>query len=230
MTGYVLGKRENREYIQKVIGANRGVVYAIRPGISEGQIPTGEVLTSLLNATARRYGVEARDLYSPAQIAEELVKEVMDSSFISCVQKGEYCARLAALGNAAKPAIAEGVVEAVAPAGIAEYRQRLVSATSMLLGILAAMMTVVYSFLEVIRSKRLDGKFLGDFDGKKWDQFAPVLATLLTMSATVLIYVLYRDLIRRRRDTAEMRILLEMQAERMKRMATVTPQHRANQE
>src|SRR6185312_1655389 len=76
----LLGKREDREYLQKTLIANREVIYAIRPGISEGHIPTYEVLTALINATARRYGVEPEDLYTPKTISEELVKEVMDSS------------------------------------------------------------------------------------------------------------------------------------------------------
>lgn len=87
LTGLVLRKKENREYLQKVIGANREVIYAVRPGISEGEIPSREVMNSLRNATARRYGVDPSDLYSGPEIAEELTKEVMDSSFISSSQK-----------------------------------------------------------------------------------------------------------------------------------------------
>jgi hypothetical protein len=203
VTGKILGRRENREYLQKVLGANREVVYAIRPGISEGQIPTAEVLTALLNATARRYGVEAADLYSAAQIAEELVKEVMDSSFISSGQKGEYCAKLATLGNTAKPEIVETAKEGAAPTAIAVYRQRLISSMSMLLGILTTTMTVMYSLMELIRSKKLESRLLTDDITKRWDLFIPVLATIVTLSVTVLIYIAYRDLLRRRRGPVE---------------------------
>ena len=91
-----LSKRENRKY-QKVIGANREVIYAIRPGIPEGQIPSREVVQALTNSTARRAGVSPSDLYKPNEIAEELIKEVMDSSFLPSAKKSEYCTQLAAL-------------------------------------------------------------------------------------------------------------------------------------
>jgi hypothetical protein len=43
LTSLVLGRRENREYLRKVNGANREIVYAIRPGMSESEMPTPEV-------------------------------------------------------------------------------------------------------------------------------------------------------------------------------------------
>ncbi len=198
-SGYLLGRRENREYLQKVIGANREIVYAIRPGISEGQIPSAEVLTSLVNATARRYSVEASDLYSPTQISEELVKEVMDSSFISSVQKKEYCGRLAELGNAMKQEEPDAAKEAT-PKTIVEYRQRFVSTISMLMGVLTATVTLMYTFLEFIRKKDAIVS-----DGKQFDSFIPLIIAMVSMISVTLVMVLYRDFIRRkdRDDPAE---------------------------
>jgi hypothetical protein len=198
VTGRILGKRENREYLQKVIGANREVVYAIRPGISEGQIPTAEVLASPINATARRYDVEPSDLYTPTQIAEELVKEVMDSSFISSAQKSEYCTRLATLGVAASKEVSETAREPERRS-IAEYRQRLISSVGVLLGILTATMTLGYSVLDTVRSKKFE-TFVGD---KNLGLFLPVLAAAATMTITLVLLVLYRDLVRRRRATED---------------------------
>ena len=82
ITRYLFSKKDNKEYAQKVSTVNREVVYALRPGISEGHIPDNEVLASLINATARRYKVERGDVYQAKQIAEELIKDIMDSSFI----------------------------------------------------------------------------------------------------------------------------------------------------
>ncbi|MBU5617477.1 hypothetical protein KPY62_10315 [Psychrobacter sp. TAE2020] len=91
---YIFSKRDNREYTQKVEAANREVIYALRPGISDGKIPIGEVLDALLNATSRRYKVSKDDIFKPKQIAEELIKEIMDSSFISSDTKQGYCETL----------------------------------------------------------------------------------------------------------------------------------------
>jgi len=202
VTGIILGKRENREYLQKVIGANREVVYAIRPGISEGQIPTAEVLTSLLNATARRYAVEPSDLYTATQIAEELVKEVVDSSFISSVQKSQYCTQLATLGMTARREAPETATEPE-HRSIAEYRQRLISSVGVLLGILTATMTVAFSALGILHPKSLDivtsDKTLQQF----LPVFLPVFATGATMAVALAVFVSYRDIVRRRREAED---------------------------
>ena len=141
LTGLVLGKRENREYLQKVNGANRDIVYALRPGISEGTIPTAGVLSSLISATARRYGVETSDIYNPVQIGEELVKEVMDSSFISSAQKAEYCERLATLGGSSRNAINEPE-KTIEPRSVAEYSQRSISLVSTMVGVMTTGLAV----------------------------------------------------------------------------------------
>ena len=156
LTGLVLGKRENREYLQKVNGANREVVYAVRPGISEGEIPSSAVLSALRNATARRFGVEATSLYSASEIAEELTKEVMDSSFISSAQKQEYCQRLSALVQAAPDSVPEETLDVgVRRVVTAEYRERLISTMGSLLGVLTVTITAMMSLLELVRSKNL---------------------------------------------------------------------------
>ncbi len=82
---------------------NRDVIYAIRPGISEGQIPTKEVLTALVHATARRFGITPSDMYGSHEIVEELIKEVMDSSFLPSARKAEYCHELMPLQVPAPP-------------------------------------------------------------------------------------------------------------------------------
>lgn len=94
---YIFSKRDNREYTQKVEAANREVIYALRPGISDGKIPTEDILDALLNATSRRYRVSKEDIFKPKQLAEELIKEIMDSSFITSDTKQKYCEALAHL-------------------------------------------------------------------------------------------------------------------------------------
>jgi hypothetical protein len=92
---FLLTKRRRHEFLQLVMLANREVMHAIRPGIAEGHIAGGNVLQAMANATARKYGLERRDLFTTAELADELVKEVMDSSFLSSAQKADYCSKLA---------------------------------------------------------------------------------------------------------------------------------------
>jgi hypothetical protein len=93
----IFSRRDSREYAQKVASVNREVTYSLRPGIAEGNVPTAAVLSALIAATSRKYGVSESDVFSVHQISEELMKEVMDSSFISSITKQEYCNNLLAL-------------------------------------------------------------------------------------------------------------------------------------
>lgn len=157
----ILSRRDQREYNQKVLSANREAIYAVRLGISEGHIPDATVVEALIEATSRKYGVDSGDLYEPSEIAQELIKEVMDSSFISSSTKEEYCGKLSSLF---KPSIPEKVVELKKvsnerilrdSSSIEDYRSRMVWMMSMMMGILVAMMTVVLAFTKtgVIENK-----------------------------------------------------------------------------
>ena len=48
VTRYIFSKKDDKEYVQKLATVNKEVVYALRPGISEGHIPDEEVLSSLI--------------------------------------------------------------------------------------------------------------------------------------------------------------------------------------
>ncbi len=103
LTRYIFTKRDNREYYRKLDLVNKEVLYALRPGISEGAMPNESVLESLIIATSRKYKVNSKDVFQPKQIAEELIKEIMDSSFISFEAKSQYCSSLSHLVEDVRP-------------------------------------------------------------------------------------------------------------------------------
>lgn len=191
----LFSRRDNREYAQKLLSANHEVLYAIRPGVSEGLVPNQAVIEALVESTARKYGVDVTDLYSPKQIAQELMKEVMDSSFISAKLKEQYCSQLSPL-IAPPPVVALTIgprVEARRSAGVEEYRRRMVTLVSAMMGLLTAMMTLVYALSR-------DGLFstLGRSDSLFGDALVPTFLALLTaLMATVAMDVARR---RPRRD------------------------------
>jgi hypothetical protein len=192
----LLGKREDREYLQKTLIANREVIYAIRPGISEGHIPTYEVLTALINATARRYGVEPEDLYTPKTISEELVKEVMDSSFLSSSQKTEYCNRLADLSNVTPPNKTPQSSNESRPTELLLYRSRIIQTTSRYLGFLTSVLAVTFSVAELSRS-RISANIPNDLETKIGYLLPAAMAVVIVAVTTLAVYV-YRELVRRR--------------------------------
>jgi len=102
ITRYFFSKKDNKEYFQKISAANREVLYAVRPGISEGEVPNSTILEHLIAATARKYGIEQNAMLTESEIASELIKEVMDSAFISANRKIEFCNKLSLLSESDK--------------------------------------------------------------------------------------------------------------------------------
>lgn len=151
-----ISKRKRREYIQNVSMANREIIYAIRPGIAEGNVPTLDVLEALAAATARSYGLRRNELFSTKEVGEELIKEVMDSSFLSSTQKAQYCAQLAPLQNVRSQGNDKSTDALRDRRGDRQRKESLF--TSALLGIVSTLLALIYSFSQFSNSV---SKFLG---------------------------------------------------------------------
>lgn len=90
ITDRIFSKRENKEYIQKLKIANNELLYNVRPLVVEEHKPTIEILNSIINATARKYGVKKEDLYNKEDLADELIKEIVGNPFLTSENKLQY--------------------------------------------------------------------------------------------------------------------------------------------
>lgn len=84
---------------QKIYSANREIMHALMPGVSEKEIPEKFVLESMISATARKYDLNIDSLYGIDEISEDLIKEVMDSTFVSSESKKEICLSIEKMMN-----------------------------------------------------------------------------------------------------------------------------------
>ena len=146
ITRKIFSKRDNREYFQKVHAANQEVLYAIRPGISEEKIPTIEVIKHLISATARKYSIESSSMLTLSEISSELIKEVMDSSFISAQTKQDFCERLSALTDQVLASNTKSLSVKSEAEISSRYRRQLV-------GVMAAMTGVMTSIAAFVSFK-----------------------------------------------------------------------------
>lgn len=101
ITRWLFSDKSRKEYLREVTIANREVLVSVRQGIPEGVPLDGGIVKTLTLATARKFNVRDDDMFSNEQIAEELIKEVMDSSFISAETKRNYCLMISELKDAA---------------------------------------------------------------------------------------------------------------------------------
>ncbi|SMP82708.1 hypothetical protein SAMN06295888_1563 [Desulfonatronum zhilinae] len=194
----LFSRRDRREYAQKLASANREVIYALRPGLSEGHVPDSRVVESLISATARKYAVEAKDMYGARQVGEELIKEIMDSSFISASTKQEYCNQLESLrpATARRDEQGELVVERT-PTGrteLEQYRARMVSMTSAMMGIVTMLMTVMLVFSDFFKGSVFDSK------PDSVTFLLPMVAALMATVMAAAFMMLRNDARRRMRD------------------------------
>ena len=185
----LFSKRDNREYAQKVAAVNREVIYSVRPGISEGNIPGVEVLNALVASTCRKYAVAVNDAFTVDQISEELVKEVMDSSFISSATKQDYCARLLAMQTPLPPAPEErvAVFKKASVESIENLRSKMLTQMSAITGVMVATLTL---FLTVFKDR-----FDSPLSGPIKELSLPLL--VLAASAVAMMAVLLATMVMR---------------------------------
>ena len=139
----IFSRRDSKEYAQKLSLANHEVLYAVRPGVSEGVIPTNIVLKSLISATARKYSVDEKDMHDLDDISSELIKEVMDSSFISASAKNDFCEKLTKIKEEA-PLIEKAEFEKEFEM-YTRYRKQMVSLLSGTVAILTGLAAMLLS-------------------------------------------------------------------------------------
>lgn len=191
ITSWFFSNQSKRELNRKLALANQEVVLAVRQGVPEARVPTTAVLEALIKATARRHGVPPEELYGPSEVAQDLIKEVMDSSFISAETKEAYCQQLSELD---KPEDAEPKTEA-------EREQRRYSSwrslQTMALSITLALTTAVMSIALVFVTER-EPRTSWSGDSFTISVLFPVLATAIGVVLSFLVLTLER--MRRRRS------------------------------
>lgn len=140
ITRFLFSRKDNREYSQKVITANQEILYAIRPGISEGIIPNKQILGALISATAIKYSVAKENLYTIDIFADTLIKEVMDSSFIAASQKEEFCKKLSQLRLTSDQP--QKNIQTTVSTELSSYRSKMIALTSIMMGFMTATITL----------------------------------------------------------------------------------------
>ena len=184
----ILSRKDRGEYVQKLQSANREIVYALRPGISEGLVPERRVVVALINATARKFAIHRGDLHGPDEIREELTKEIMDSSFISAKTKQEYYNQLIALAESpidrevASIIHKETILESKSL--LAEYRSKMTSMMSIILGTMTAFMTMALVLSQ--------GLISGDYEVIT-SLFLPTIVALSTILLMASMMMLRRE-------------------------------------
>ena len=95
-------KMRRTAYFERVGEANIAVLIAIRAFVADNGLPDKKFLMGMINSNARKYNVEAEDMYAPYAFCEEVVKEMMEDVFVSGDDKRRYSMELMRLMEADK--------------------------------------------------------------------------------------------------------------------------------
>ena len=193
---HLFSGREQRGYQQTLAIADNEILYAIRPAIAEKIIPSNAMLDALFSATARKYGVDSRDLLPKAGFANELIKEVIDDAFLSSQQKVEFCELLAEMKRPETGASPKRGVEVVTVSRRADA-----SDPSGILGLttaLTAFMMTVFFYMKDKEDFLMGGQLL---------KVLPLLAIVCIVPVIAyLLLDLARQMTRPRRETGDEKI------------------------
>lgn len=182
ITTKLFKSKQTREYTHKVITVNGELIYSLRSGISQRKLPSLDVLDALKNATARKYSVDVRDIYTNKELAEELIKEIMDSSFIPVESKDNFFELLNPLLNEMLPQQQKEVEKKNIKK--LENRNDAFQVISMILAIFVAFSTflnVIWQPLQIEKQTLL---------GLMTSVFFPVMSTMMAILVTMLAFKL----------------------------------------
>lgn len=93
-TNWLISKRQNKEYLQKIKIVNNELLYAVRPLIVKKQIPSKRIMESMIESIARKHEVEKKDVLSLSLIVDDLIREVLENPFLDSEQKIDFCNKI----------------------------------------------------------------------------------------------------------------------------------------
>jgi hypothetical protein len=183
ITQRLFSTREDKEYIQKVSSANTEVIYALRPLISEYAFPSTVIVDSVISATSKKFGIRKESMNSPMQFFDELVKEVMDSNFISPQKKIEYCNHLHTLKTEAVSNTQPKAIGTDLDAASIAKKENLFDALSVSMAIMTTLTISFTAFAQTLTSSTSSILTI----------FLPVVAALITSLVSVFFLVMTKE-------------------------------------
>ncbi len=182
----LFSEKDKKEYIRKVDATNKEIVYSLRSAISDNIHHDHKIITSLMSATARKNGVLIADIYSLKEVTEDLIKEVMDSSFIPSEYKKSYCEKLAKVYLSDEEKKSSELHAKEIKNILLHYSTKKDSIIGTSTALLGVMVTLITFLLTILQSKsdileKIDNIFLPSSNGVVFLLTAPIFVAISAM-------------------------------------------------
>ncbi len=183
ITDWLLSKKQDKEYSQKITTANNEVLYAMRPLVVHKQTPSRSIVESMMESIARKYEVNKDDLINISMLADDLVREVMENAFLDSGQKMEFCKEINELKTETVPALEieknYNMMVYQKDKISSQYVSVLLAITATTMGLFAGIVTSVKDVL------KFDG--LNNLSAISATTFASVLVPVIAMTLTLFL-------------------------------------------
>ena len=87
---FIINKATNKEKQRQIENANKEVIRILKPYIVEKRFLNEQIIISIINSISRKYKLNNADIYNVKEICEELIKEILENSYVDKEKKAEY--------------------------------------------------------------------------------------------------------------------------------------------
>lgn len=94
LTTWLSFKISKRDYSKRIEAANSKVILILKSYLVNNSLPTLNVINAIIASVSREFGVKPIDLYSISIICEELIRQIIENTYISSEIKNNYIKNL----------------------------------------------------------------------------------------------------------------------------------------
>lgn len=188
LSRFLFSKKNKKEYFERLMLANKEVLCTLKSTISENLLASTEIISSIISSSARKYNIKKSDMYSVEQICDDIIKEIMDSNFISCKTKTDYCNSLSQLKKTKSATDIARLLENELLYLSKRNSESYIFATfSIMLGILTTAMSMIITFFINYKNN-----FTNLITGYLIGTILPLFITMLTVFISIISYKTYK--------------------------------------
>ena len=86
----ILNKAANKEKQKQIENANKEIIRILKPYVVENNILNKNVINAVIKSISRKFYIPSEDLFSDKEICEELIREILESSYVNNDKKFDY--------------------------------------------------------------------------------------------------------------------------------------------
>lgn len=90
----ILNKATNKERQRQIDNANKEIIRILKPYVVNKNILNKMIITSIISSVARKYNLSVNEILDVKSICEELIREILESSYVDNEKKSEYAVYL----------------------------------------------------------------------------------------------------------------------------------------